>query len=171
MGVSDQTVRRWIKAGKLVAYKPGKEFRVSEGDLEQFLQSRRSESPKAQAPPENPENPSGGAPAEERDKPEAVAARNIAARWNAERESWRSTLPEETGETNLGDARALLQWTEDIRHTVIAFSGVLDEQEFRRLRLVYVSAVGLLKPLAEYFETEEAFKRVIREGYLETADA
>ena len=48
--MSDQTVRRWIKAGKLVAYKPGKEYRVSEGDLEQFLASRRSEVPKAQRP-------------------------------------------------------------------------------------------------------------------------
>jgi excisionase family DNA binding protein len=39
--VSDQTVRRWIKRGKLTAYKPGKEFRIRSGDLEEFLEARR----------------------------------------------------------------------------------------------------------------------------------
>jgi excisionase family DNA binding protein len=39
--VSDQTVRRWVKFGKLAAYKPGKELRIRFGDLEQFLEARR----------------------------------------------------------------------------------------------------------------------------------
>jgi len=43
--VSDQTVRRWIKSGKLAAYKPGLEWRIKPSDLEEFLRARSS--PKA----------------------------------------------------------------------------------------------------------------------------
>jgi excisionase family DNA binding protein len=45
--VSDQSVRRWIKAGKLAAYKPGLEWRISPSDLEDFLETRSY--PKVQA--------------------------------------------------------------------------------------------------------------------------
>jgi excisionase family DNA binding protein len=48
LGVSDQTVRRWVKAGELAAYKPGKEYRIKGSDLEEFLKSREV-SPKVQA--------------------------------------------------------------------------------------------------------------------------
>jgi excisionase family DNA binding protein len=37
--VSDQTVRRWIKSGKLTAYKPGLEYRIRETALEEFLRA------------------------------------------------------------------------------------------------------------------------------------
>jgi excisionase family DNA binding protein len=47
--VSDQTVRRWVKAGELAAYKPGKEYRIKGSDLEEFLQTREV-SPKVQSP-------------------------------------------------------------------------------------------------------------------------
>jgi excisionase family DNA binding protein len=40
LGVSVYTVRRWIKEGKLRAFKPGKEYRVREADLEAFLAAR-----------------------------------------------------------------------------------------------------------------------------------
>ena len=46
--MSDQTVRRWVKAGELAAYKPGKEYRIKGSDLEEFLQTREV-SPKVQA--------------------------------------------------------------------------------------------------------------------------
>lgn len=39
--VSDQSIRRWIKAGELRAYKPKKEYRIAESDLEEFLKERR----------------------------------------------------------------------------------------------------------------------------------
>ena len=39
--VSHMTVYRWIKDGKLGAYKLGGEFRITERDLNQFLQARR----------------------------------------------------------------------------------------------------------------------------------
>jgi excisionase family DNA binding protein len=47
--VSDQTVRRWVKAGELAAYKPGKEYRIKGSDLEEFLKTREV-SPKVQSP-------------------------------------------------------------------------------------------------------------------------
>jgi excisionase family DNA binding protein len=40
LGVDVQTVRRWIKAGDLPAFKPGKEYRVREADLQEFLAAR-----------------------------------------------------------------------------------------------------------------------------------
>jgi excisionase family DNA binding protein len=49
IGVSDQTVRRWVKAGELAAYKPGKEYRIKGSDLEEFLKTREV-SPKVQSP-------------------------------------------------------------------------------------------------------------------------
>jgi putative molybdopterin biosynthesis protein len=39
--VSDQTVRRWVKSGKLAAFKPGKELRIRAKDLEEFLEARK----------------------------------------------------------------------------------------------------------------------------------
>ncbi len=39
--VSDRTVRRWVKDGKLAAYKPGREWRIRPSDLEDFLESRK----------------------------------------------------------------------------------------------------------------------------------
>ncbi len=39
--VSHMTVYRWIKAGKLDAYKIGGEFRITERDIERFLETNR----------------------------------------------------------------------------------------------------------------------------------
>lgn len=50
LGVDVQTVRRWIQSGKLRAFKPGKEYRVREADLEEFLAAREVR-PKAVASP------------------------------------------------------------------------------------------------------------------------
>jgi excisionase family DNA binding protein len=40
LGVDVQTVRRWIQSGRLRAFKPGKEYRVREADLDEFLADR-----------------------------------------------------------------------------------------------------------------------------------
>jgi excisionase family DNA binding protein len=39
--VSIQTVRRWINAGKLPAYKVGRAWRIKEADLQSWLKERR----------------------------------------------------------------------------------------------------------------------------------
>ena len=39
-GVSVYTVRRWIQEGRIPAYKPGKEYRIRETDMEEFLRTR-----------------------------------------------------------------------------------------------------------------------------------
>src|SRR5215204_4347590 len=38
LGVSERTVRRWIKAGKLRAYRPGRDFRIPESALKEFVE-------------------------------------------------------------------------------------------------------------------------------------
>ena len=55
LGTSSQTVRRWVKSGELPAYKPGKEWRIKEGDLTGFLEARST--PKVQAPLSSVEEP------------------------------------------------------------------------------------------------------------------
>lgn len=35
------TVYRWIQAGKLVAYKAGKQYRIKEDDLKSFIQMKK----------------------------------------------------------------------------------------------------------------------------------
>src|SRR5918998_6249081 len=46
MGVSERTVRRWIKSGKLRAYKPGRDYRIPESALRKFVEESEI-SPKA----------------------------------------------------------------------------------------------------------------------------
>ena len=38
MGVSERTVRRWIKAGRLKAYKPGRDYRIPESAVRKFVE-------------------------------------------------------------------------------------------------------------------------------------
>jgi excisionase family DNA binding protein len=49
LNVSEQTIRRWVKSGRLKAYKPGLEWRIAPEDLDEFLEARSS--PKPQASP------------------------------------------------------------------------------------------------------------------------
>jgi excisionase family DNA binding protein len=48
MGVSERTVRRWIKSGKLRAYKPGRDYRIPETAFRQFVEESEI-SPKARS--------------------------------------------------------------------------------------------------------------------------
>jgi|GEM_PF-818496 len=53
--VSDQSVRRWIKAGRLAAYKPGLEWRIKPSDLEDFLEGRSFPKVQAALPSDDPQ--------------------------------------------------------------------------------------------------------------------
>lgn len=39
--VSTKSVRRWIEAGDLIAHRIGRQFRISEPDLQAFIRTRR----------------------------------------------------------------------------------------------------------------------------------
>lgn len=41
LGLSERTVRRWIARRELIAHRLGRQWRISEGDLELFLRERR----------------------------------------------------------------------------------------------------------------------------------
>jgi excisionase family DNA binding protein len=53
LGVSERTVRRWIKAGKLRAYRPGRDYRIPESALREFVEESEI-SPKGAAPSPEP---------------------------------------------------------------------------------------------------------------------
>lgn len=65
MGVSERTIRRWIKAGKLRAYKPGRDYRIPESGLRQFVEESEI-SPKAESRFSLEQPPLNGFLAEER---------------------------------------------------------------------------------------------------------
>jgi excisionase family DNA binding protein len=46
MGVSERTIRRWIKSGKLRAYKPGRDYRIPENAVRELVEDSEI-SPKA----------------------------------------------------------------------------------------------------------------------------
>lgn len=50
MGVSERTVRRWVKSGKLRAYKPGRDYRIPESAIRQLVEESEV-SPKSPAVP------------------------------------------------------------------------------------------------------------------------
>jgi excisionase family DNA binding protein len=54
LGVDVQTVRRWIHNGRLRAFKPGKEYRIREDDLEEFLRAREVRPKTARRSPYEP---------------------------------------------------------------------------------------------------------------------
>ncbi len=69
LGKSERTLYRWIKSGKLKAYKPGRDYEIPESAIRE-MRERSEVYPKAQAPP-SPEQPSlNGLLEEERRRPE-----------------------------------------------------------------------------------------------------
>ncbi len=42
LNVPVDTVRAWIRSKKLVAYRPGREYRVKRADLDKFLEESRT---------------------------------------------------------------------------------------------------------------------------------
>jgi excisionase family DNA binding protein len=104
LGVDVQTVRRWIQSGRLRAFKPGKEYRVREGDLEEFLAAREVR-PKAQAEWQRPSLD------EVRDTfaPHADGLNHYCARWEEKLPNLQGTR-EEVADFALGlqDFRAII---------------------------------------------------------------
>ncbi len=54
LGISEQTARRWVKSGKLKAYRPGLRYLIPLSAIEALLEE---EAPKAAAPPSLAETP------------------------------------------------------------------------------------------------------------------
>jgi excisionase family DNA binding protein len=79
LGVSVYTVRRWIKEGKLRAFRPGKEYRVREPDFEEFLRTREV---RPKAPRRSPFEPTFNDALDERRRSRFAEAVALAAeRW------------------------------------------------------------------------------------------
>ena len=131
LGVDVQTVRRWIHSGKLRAFKPGKEYRVREADLEEFLRAREV---RPKAPRRSPLEPTllNGLE-DERRYPSlqgwAGLINRFADRWEheiTERESeWQAAKPAIRKHVKL---LPNLSWANEIRQTASDVLGAAHEQ-------------------------------------------
>ncbi len=50
LGISERTAYRWIKAGKLRAFKPGRDYRIPESAIEEAIQAGGEVYPKVESP-------------------------------------------------------------------------------------------------------------------------
>lgn len=53
MEVAERTVRRWIKSGKLRAYKPGRDYRIPESAIKELMEESEAR-PKVESPSRRP---------------------------------------------------------------------------------------------------------------------
>ncbi len=140
MQVSVPTVRRWIKAGKLPATKPGGVYRVRGRDFEEFVEKHTG---KAQAPPSSAETPEEWRTLAERRILSALHP--FATQVEARTESWRRLA--EGDQVN----RYTLEYAaEELGITARGFEVLVDAAiaedwspaELRLLRRVYETIAG-----------------------------
>lgn len=143
LGVSDQTVRRWVKAGELPAYKPGKEYRIKSGDLDEFLKTREV-APKAPAPLSPP-------PAEER---RTLEGRRLLSTLHPfvtvlERDASRWSKAAESGGVSFAMIEEAVAHREDMSHVLCALvdAALREEWDFDELALLdHAVLKGAWKP-------------------------
>jgi excisionase family DNA binding protein len=180
MGVSERTVRRWIKAGRLKAYKPGRDYRIPEAGLRVFIEESEI-SPKDPAPLQLELEEQGGANtlvlgAEPHYNAFEAFGRILASSWKDELEEWDKKIPAETT-PNLFDTGRLLEWVVGIGGTKRTYETIaVDTYDPPRtelqdtLRLMdeaYGEALQkclkVLRPAKEYAE----FRKIVEENDLE----
>lgn len=107
MEVTERTVRRWIKSGKLKAYKPGRDYRIPESAVKEFVEGSEAY-PKHQAPPQRELEEQSGAH-EEQNLPTAEemddvseALERIVVQRNKTIDRWREVGIDAYGEARWG---------------------------------------------------------------------
>jgi excisionase family DNA binding protein len=129
LGVSVYTVRRWIKEGRLRAFKPGKEYRIRASDLEEFLRAREV---RPKAPRRSPFEPSFNDVLAGEERPEASSQPRT--RSGAEGHLTIRRTPEDLAENLTAEqVREILEGVRDGRITV-------DAAERRIAKLIAESA-------------------------------
>ncbi len=109
LGVSERTVRRWIKAGKLKAYRPGRDYRIPESAFRAFVEESEI-APKA--PGGSPLEPSlNDALAEERRRTYVEAFLREVRECTDNAEDVARALEAEVGDAQLERAKQLLKET------------------------------------------------------------
>ncbi len=108
MGVSVYTVWRWIRAGRLRAFKPGREYRVRRADLEEFMRARevRPKAPLARLSPDEFDELRASANAGEADG--AKLLEGVLHEYNAVEAYWKRLEQAGAQPEDLEEARELL---------------------------------------------------------------
>jgi excisionase family DNA binding protein len=143
LNVSEQTIRRWVKSGRLKAYKPGLEWRIAPEDLDEFLEMRSSPKPQASPSPE----PSLNDELDEERRSTAFIKVLRAYFWDL-RLRWKEQ-GDKPSPGQIRDALDLLQRLTD--HG--ALEGSLTPREHSELQLL-LNAADKLRPIAEELAAE-----------------
>jgi excisionase family DNA binding protein len=129
MGVSERTVRRWIKSGRLKAYKPGRDYRIPESGLRAFIEESEI-SPKVPAPPSSEPTLFNGMLVEER-----RTAEQVAAAWNdyvSMRIDWCGRVVERTAEDEWNNPflslDSAIQWALWIGMEAVNLSNIVNQK-------------------------------------------
>jgi len=154
--VSDQTVRRWVKAGKLAAYKPGLEYRIRGSALEEFLKTREV---RPKVPRRSPSEPSFNDVLEEERRKIFVQSCTQHAQARAAR--YQRRLKEaEAGGFFAGHEGALILFDEalgeyvdlDVLLTRELADLFVEDRPGALVSRASVEAIGALRPLREILE-------------------
>lgn len=104
MGVSERTVRRWIKSGTLKAYKPGRDYRIPESGLREFIEESEV-APKGLSPSTLPEEAAEAGLEESFDDLDAESLAALAGELEAEFERIRKSKAEDVKQERLAEVR------------------------------------------------------------------
>ncbi len=109
LGISEQTARRWIKSGKLKAYKPGLRYLVPASAIEELLEEQSPKAPSSS--PKAPEAQDG----EERRNAVAALIDEYAKLGDALFDRWEDELEPKVVELAAGDRDAFFDWLREVR--------------------------------------------------------
>ena len=180
LGVSERTVRRWIKSGKLKAYKPGRDYRIPESALRELVEESEI-SPKAESSSLEP-SLFNGVEDERREKAEAayetaynchvVLGETLAEEWQAALEKWDKKLP--PGEAELGSVdlvQGLLDWVLQTGRTLCAYETVGElaypnrpelRNTIERMQEVHSAAEKKFARIFERVKTRVEFREIVK---------
>lgn len=107
--VDEQTIRRWIKSGKLQAFKPGREWKIPQSALDSLVENYSS--PKASGLARQPYNEEPAGPTEATEDPWKT---QYEERGNEMFDKWEGELEEKIALADTNPA-AFFDWVQEVR--------------------------------------------------------
>ncbi|MDP9439049.1 MAG: helix-turn-helix domain-containing protein [Actinomycetota bacterium] len=181
LGVSEPTVRRMVRGGKLPSVFVGGAYRVSEGDLEKYLEGAKVQPGKAPGPAQLELEKQRGASeqakgTETRYTTHEATGRILASNWQEATREWEKEIPAEGLMSDIKIGR-LLGWTREIDHTLGVYrtiaqdSGDAQREEMQdTLKLMEKAVSEALKTTSKALEpaiTNKKFRQILEANGLD----